>query len=279
MSSARPSCWNWRAERLTPIDSLVPNVLRPLPGLAAGLLEDEATDRQDGAVVLGQLDELVRQEHPVVRVVPSHERLGAEDAPVGERDERLVVAPRSRRARSRGAARCRGRAGPPSVRPCDRRRTWRTWPPRPGPWPGTSPRLRRAAGRHATCRTRLSAMPMLIVATISWPALRTIGSRSASSTTRATSPASSGEHDALEQDRRTRPRRSATACPRAARPAQPVADHPQQLVADLVAQVVVHHLEAVDVAEQHRHLAAVAIRLRAARGRGGRGGGAGSPGR
>ena len=59
--------------------------------LPAGLLEHGLPDGQDGAVVLGQLDELRRGQDAVLGVVPTDQGLGPDDALVGERDQRLVV--------------------------------------------------------------------------------------------------------------------------------------------------------------------------------------------
>ena len=92
------------------------------------------------------------------------------------------------------------------------------------------------AGR---CPPSLSAMPMLMVATTSWPPLSMIGSRSASSTRSATWPASSGERHALQDDHELV---TAEARQRVAGPdgtAEALGDDAQQLVPHLVAEVVV----------------------------------------
>ena len=102
---------------------------------------------------------------------------------------------------------------------------------------------------------------MLMVATTSCPPLRVIGSRSASRTAVGDLAGVIGRGHALEEDHELV---AAEARQRVAGPdrtAQAVPDDPQQLVADLVAQVVVDDLEAVDVAEQDRHLAARPVRL------------------
>ena len=52
----------------------------PAGGLAAGLAEDPATDRQDRAGLLGDLDEPVGHDHAVLGVVPADERLDAGEA-------------------------------------------------------------------------------------------------------------------------------------------------------------------------------------------------------
>ena len=102
---------------------------------------------------------------------------------------------------------------------------------------------------------------MLTVATTSCPALSEIGSRSASRTDVGDLAGVVGRRDALEQDDELV---AAEARQRVTGPdgtAQPVPDDPQQLVAHLVAQVVVDHLEAVDVTEEHGDLAARPVRL------------------
>ena len=102
---------------------------------------------------------------------------------------------------------------------------------------------------------------MLMVATTSCPALSVIGSRSASRTAFGHLGGLVGRGDALEEDHELV---ATEARERVARPhgaAQAVPDDAQQLVAHLVAQVVVDHLEAVDVAEEHRDLAAGPVRL------------------
>ena len=60
-------------------------------GLAAGLLEDPAADRDDEASLFGEWDEAERRNHPALRVHPAQQRL---DAVIGARrevDHRLVV--------------------------------------------------------------------------------------------------------------------------------------------------------------------------------------------
>ncbi len=61
-----------------------PMGLVPRPGLETGPLEDGTAYRQDRAVVLGQLDELCREQDAMVRMVPTDQRLGPDDAAIGE---------------------------------------------------------------------------------------------------------------------------------------------------------------------------------------------------
>ena len=68
-----------------------PELLLPGLRLAARLLEHQPVDGHDGAVVLGQLDEVRRQQKAVLGVVPAHQRLRTDDAAVGQGDEGLVV--------------------------------------------------------------------------------------------------------------------------------------------------------------------------------------------
>ncbi len=63
----------------------------PEAGLAHGLLEHPAAERHDQAGVLGERDEAVGAEHPVLRVAPADQRLRAVHAAVPEVDERLVL--------------------------------------------------------------------------------------------------------------------------------------------------------------------------------------------
>ena len=64
----------------------------PLPGHdpLAGFAEDPSADRQDRAVLLGDLDELARRYEAAARVLPANERLESGDASRLERDDRLV---------------------------------------------------------------------------------------------------------------------------------------------------------------------------------------------
>ena len=68
-----------------------PAAVQPSLGAPARPLEHRPADLQDGAVVLRQFHEVRRRQDPVLRVVPTHQRLGRHDAPVLERHERLEV--------------------------------------------------------------------------------------------------------------------------------------------------------------------------------------------
>ena len=102
---------------------------------------------------------------------------------------------------------------------------------------------------------------MLMVATSSWPPLRMTGIAQRVEHALTTSIGVVRRVHALEQDDElvaAEPRQRVAG---AHGPTQPFADDPEQLVADLVAEVVVDELEAVDVAEEHGHLAAGPVRL------------------
>ena len=63
----------------------------PQRGLAGGLAQDPAAQRDDQAGLLGQRDELARAEEAARRVLPADQRLEAGDAAEVEVDDRLVV--------------------------------------------------------------------------------------------------------------------------------------------------------------------------------------------
>ena len=65
----------------------------PLPCLAAGLSQDEPADGQDHPGLLGQREELAREEQPALGVFPAHQRLDLADPARLELDHRLVVDP------------------------------------------------------------------------------------------------------------------------------------------------------------------------------------------
>ena len=67
--------------------------LLPRHRALAGLAHDPAADRQDRAVLLGDLDELAGRDQPAIGMLPAHERLEPGDAPGLERDDRLVDEP------------------------------------------------------------------------------------------------------------------------------------------------------------------------------------------
>ena len=94
------------------------------------------------------------QEDAVIGVVPAHQCLGADDAPVGQRDERLVVDLDLAALDDVVERGVEVEADRPSGLPCGRRRTGRSDHRGPAPWPDTWPRRRRAEGRRGTCRTR-----------------------------------------------------------------------------------------------------------------------------
>ena len=70
-----------------------------------------------------------------------------------------------------------------------------------------------------------------------------------------------GGGDALEDDHELVTTEARQPVPGPDGTAQTFGDHPQQLVADLVAEVVVHHLETVDVAEKDRDPGSLRSRL------------------
>ena len=72
------SCRSWAAEKFTKTPQVVaPRALLPGHGLAAGLGEQVATERDDEPGLLGHLHELGRGQQAPLRVVPAHEGLEA----------------------------------------------------------------------------------------------------------------------------------------------------------------------------------------------------------
>ena len=67
---------------------------RPGDGLAAGLAQDPAPDRQDRAVLLGDLDEVAGRDEAALGVLPAHEGLDAGQGAIGQVDDRLVGEPK-----------------------------------------------------------------------------------------------------------------------------------------------------------------------------------------
>ena len=63
----------------------------PLAHAGARGLEYPQAQRHDDPGLLRELDELVGREQPPLRVLPAHERLDTDHAPVVELDDRLVV--------------------------------------------------------------------------------------------------------------------------------------------------------------------------------------------
>ena len=63
----------------------------PAAGLAAGLAQDVAAERDDQAGLLGERHELGGRHEAADRVLPAHERLRGDDPAGVERDDRLVL--------------------------------------------------------------------------------------------------------------------------------------------------------------------------------------------
>lgn len=74
-----------------PQGAVLPVPFSPFTGLPYRLLQDPAAERHDQPGVLGERDEPVRAEHPVLRMQPAHQRLGAPHTAVAEVDQRLVL--------------------------------------------------------------------------------------------------------------------------------------------------------------------------------------------
>ena len=224
-----PGCWNWRAERFTPTSRRTPSVSCHVLASRQACSSTTAPDGQDGAVALGQLDELRRRQDAVLGVVPAHQGLGADDALVGQRDHAAGSAPPPRRARPRGAAPCRDRGGP--GRPGLARAgpsSKKAHVPAPaallGPVHGHVGLVEEVVTGRALPAS-LRAMPMLMVATTSWPPLKRTGSRRAStdprrppgrrprarpSPSRTTTNSSPPNRDSVSPGRTARRSRSAT---------------------------------------------------------------------
>ncbi len=229
-------------------------LLVPRLHLAARLLQDHPPDWEDGAVVLGDLDELGGQQDAVVGVVPPHQCLGTDDPPVVEGDERLVV---DLHLAALGDVVQRGVEIEPTLRT------------------GADP-VGIGHGELATAASLLDpvhghvGIAQQLVAGLSLLAQRdpdahggdhlvpgAQGDRVAEGVEDGVRHLAGviGRGDSLEQDHELVAAEAGQRVAGPDRTAQAVADHPQQLVPHLVAQVVVHDLEAVDVPEQHRHLA------------------------
>ena len=84
----KPGCWISRAETFTHRNA-DRSMFGPGHRLAAGFAQDPAADRQDRAVLLGDLDELAGRDHATLRVLPADERLDAGQAP-SQVDDRLI---------------------------------------------------------------------------------------------------------------------------------------------------------------------------------------------
>ena len=88
----KPGSWTSRAETLTHIRrSPAAPARRPSGDLAARLAKDPAADRQDRAVLFGDLDEVARRHEAALRVLPAHEGLDAREPAGLEVDDRLVA--------------------------------------------------------------------------------------------------------------------------------------------------------------------------------------------
>ena len=80
MPLARSGSRNWRGDRLTLITRFSSGQRwRQQLRLAAGLLEDHPADRDDQLGLLGEGDEVDRQDEAARRVLPAGERLEADD--------------------------------------------------------------------------------------------------------------------------------------------------------------------------------------------------------
>ena len=137
-----------------------------------------STQRPSGSIrpaVLGDRDELARQQQAARRVLPAHQRLDADEPPAAQVDDRLVVEHAARRAQRLAPAPPRARAARPSRRASRARRP--AAGPCPAPSRGTAPGRRCAAGRRPGRAP--TAIPMLAPMKTSRP--RTVnGSLSAS---------------------------------------------------------------------------------------------------
>ena len=159
-ASTKPGCWTSRAETLTQTNMSAGHAPRSiqLRRLAAGLAEDPAADRQDRAVLLGDLDELVGHDQAALGMLPADERLDAGEPAGREVDDRLVARARAGRGRRRAGARRSARGARGSPRACPGRRS-RSRPCR-SPWPCTSRRRRCGRGRpRRPTASRALAMP------------------------------------------------------------------------------------------------------------------------
>ena len=182
-------------------------------------VENPAADRHDQPALLGERDEARGGHDATLRVTPAHERLGADDAPARQIEDRLVVrgtaarrrAPRRDRTAARGVLRHRRAA---------LRRTARSDPCR-RPSPRTARDRRRAADRPAS-RSCPLATPMLAVTENSLPASpSSTGSRSVS-VSRSASASACASAASPRRAPRTRLLRAARPCPARARRAAAV---------------------------------------------------------
>ena len=119
----------------------------PGGGLAAGGLEDPASERHDQPGLLGQRDERHRRHQAADRVLPANERLEADD-PLGRQVDRAAGSgAEARRVRCPGAGRSRGRSARSSGRTSTARTGRGAWP---GPtWRGPSRSRPRGASPRA----------------------------------------------------------------------------------------------------------------------------------
>ena len=194
-------------------------------------------------------------------VVPAHQGLGPDDALVGQRDQRLEV-DLDLAAVPRAWCSAVSRSSRPAERPPIRSTSNSvTWPPRPRS-------LARYMATSASCKrssrevpASLNAMPMLMVATTSWPPLSRMRL-----TQRLEHPVGHlagilGRAHALEDDHELVAAETRQGVTRPDGTPEALGDDAEQLVADLVTEVVVDDLEPIDVAEEHGHPAAGAVGL------------------
>ncbi len=215
-------------------------------------MEHEATDPDDQAGLLGERDELAGGDRAAVGVLPADQRLDPDDVSVGERDDRLVVAPELARVERALEVRLEvetlddGDVHPGS------NTSKRSRPSRLARYIAMSALRSTSAGVSPSSSY---AMPMLAVTCTSVPST-SIGSRT-SSRMRSGDP---GGVDRvvvlLEQDRELVAAEAGERVGRRVMASQPSGDGEQDGVAGLVAEAVVDRLEAVEVDVQHRVAAA-----------------------
>ena len=234
----------------------------------------------DRAVLLGQLDEVVRAEQAARRVLPAHQRLDADDVPVAQVDDRLVLQRGTARA---SIASC---SASPHLQPLHHRGVQFAAVPLPGALAvalglverqvGVAQQLggagRVAAGGHADAgRAADDVRAAEAVADLDRRGQR----------------GDDPGRQFLGRRRRRCSTRTANSSPpiRAAVSAaptivgDPLADGDQQLVADRVPEGVVDLLEVVQVDEEHAERGAVALGQPGRRAPGGCGTAPGWPGR
>ena len=229
--------------------------------------EDRAAERARPAGLLGERDELGGPTRPRARVVPAHERLDGDDLAVVERDDRLVLRPRARRARPRCwssllepvAAQHRvvhAAARTPRRGPC--RAAWRrTWRRRRR---GISSSARVGAGRPVAMPTLdADARPRSPPAATAASASRMRSATAIAVLGRRRRRSSSTRELVAAEARGDVGGRHAGA--------QAVGDARSAAVADGVAERVVDGLEVVEVDEQHGDAPARAARAPPRRGR------------